>query len=1270
MPDYTKLKEFKDKTTYYILYYYFFGQNNKGKNCFHDAIRDLGKGNNTNGPYGSKGNDEMSKWFKGTQSRYADPEMAPFLFKSKDFFDNSIENVQKFYDDIANQFVPLLENEELKTFEDCKTYIKRFIKWRRINQEDEASASQTKTRPSISHIRSAGSFSYKELSREFSKVKIEEELLSYVKPDDEENFVKIMEVLSDSNAEKHILLYGRGGYGKTTALQKLMQDTYGDKNSKKDNSIIMIKLRGAPNADTNNRIYIGDESTFIRRKLFRCLAEDNKIFSTEANEYLDVSYGKLDKEIKEILNKFGDKMTIILDGIDEITGNYIGNHTVKDMVKKEIAHIMSEFSKIKVIMTSRSTEKFVLPQNLDLEEPIVKCYAVCGLNKNDVVRILKEKGETAKAERVAKNEKLTKLLHSPFLFSLFLKINKDDNSWDINTAGELMFAYYEYEKNRAMEITEAAGHEGSLSGLQRKFVLDVVLPALAVHMKKESLNYIDADDFPEWLNDYIRKNHFDIEHICGFFGNYVFDYVPEKIAHTIVSNNSLTDDIIPFCENIGVLRQDEIGNIRFRHGNILDYFYAYYYFSYVRLSAKAMSKERNDIAYRIISDKFAEPLDNETIRLLSEILGEYRNTPRYTKTNGWKLGYDESPDGRRESQLYAEELLKLFRGKEICENDYSLYNIVEILKTRGDLSGVDFSGLDLTSIRLNGFVLGRPGLLAKFDGATLSHETLLDPVDEITAVAFTSNEEGEYLAANESGLIKICDSPDSRNPSDKKLFYSKNGIVLNIVCNPQNSNFAVFSSRESTALYSLNKKEMLKILESSPKTENRVSAFNNNGLFIAASFFDGVILWKFENNDYKKYKKLDFNGLCPENILFHPSKNQLILTKEKLLRIWNLDSFEYIDKTMEEPITAITFSSDKLYVVTGKFLYALDSDSFSIISTPINLPEKKRKIVSFHSRLFLFGDQIHEIKNQKIEEGVVSKGASGLRIATNGKYFLLKTKDVTIYYYIYHGKLHLESLFSSIIHSANFHNIKKEFLLAADDCLQIWSSTNESGSAWRCTKTFFEGKKVMNGFYKNEKVIAKLSTDEYFICDYSSGSIEKLDNGKNDDVLEPDECDTNVYSKYAESLINSEEEKWKKLSNVEFSDLCFEDKEIDFVPIGQIAYNSSKRMIAFSGIVRSMDRWVVKIFDIVSGELYERKKIIMRDVTKSINSLSFNYNDDILIAQRDGLVEIYTLEKEEPITVMDYIPGMFFNGVNFSKSNTELLSETDKNTVQTYGAII
>ncbi|WP_119682899.1 restriction endonuclease [Bacillus cereus] len=165
-------------------------------------------------------------------------------------------------------------------------------------------------------------------------------------------------------------------------------------------------------------------------------------------------------------------------------------------------------------------------------------------------------------------------------------------------------------------------------------------------------------------------------------------------------------------------------------------------------------------------------------------------------------------------------------------------------------------------------------------------------------------------------------NPDASEPKNlwtTDFVFSNHSNLLYISCN----NSFIY-------VYDILQKKEVKILQCFYGSDNLTLSPSEK--FLVSSNFDEFILWDLEENKKVIYEKQESSDLQKYNALFHPFKDVFVLTDDKKIRIFDIDSGSF-EKEMEfEDAHLISFSKDGeiLCVASYKEIKIIDFNSFEV----------------------------------------------------------------------------------------------------------------------------------------------------------------------------------------------------------------------------------------------------------------------------------------------------------------------------------------------------
>lgn len=586
--------------------------------------------------------------------------------------------------------------------------------------------------------------------------------------------IPLLDALRETSG--HLYLIGQGGIGKTTALMHIMEAAYHEKQYTKTTQIpIFIELSRAP--DTEGRLYDGITSTYIRRSVYQQIREDLYVKQVshsavrEVEEVFDVEPSVAVKPVEELFLAKQDGQSpeylLLLDGLNEVSHTEVNELPVISRIIREIQWLM-DCPNVRVILTSRTDEEAVFHENIS------RLY-LTGIQNEALRDYLQKSKHEEEIDAIFQNEPLLETLRIPLFLMMYAGLGQTK---DVSSQGEILrIFFHEREQNledytiqtRAKQVEQdvatASPKQSSvrITAQMQSFLLDFLLPEIAWAMERNDTFYLDTETIEEIIAP-ILTDKSDTA-ICGKYGKGLFtkyrtSSAKEHTAATAKKLLALGDDTLEVTESLidiatrslGIL-QERNGTYGFIHHHIRDYFAAARHVVHLRL-AVYLQEKGSDQALTCLDDLKPEPIHLNIRRFIGEMLGEHHNAPQCINGTWTEMVPKEACD-----RTLLQRALFLYRNRFDEKNDYSVFTLVSILKeVRKDLSGIDFSGLNLTNCSLNGVRLGQIGIVANINDAKVNDSTFfhMGHTDRITSIAYSPD--GHHLATGSADhTVKIWD---------------------------------------------------------------------------------------------------------------------------------------------------------------------------------------------------------------------------------------------------------------------------------------------------------------------------------------------------------------------------------------------------------------------------------------------------------------------------------------------------------------------------------
>ena len=672
-----------------------------------------------------------------------------------------------------------------------------------------------------------------------------------------------------SSSKRHAVITGEGGMGKTVSLLRLWKE-YLDR------------------ADMPVPIFM-DLNKFNRE-----FYPDIKNFIFKTYKISQHEFSLLENTVSQVDNRKIPSIILLLDGFNEVTVNQ------KNLLY-ELDDILSKQG-IQVVITSRFDIRSI---NNWMNT----------MSKLELQLLTKEQIKlyyTAKNNHFPFSINLStqRLIQNPLMLSLYagsndiIQKNKNNNFFkfknpdgSVQTVGELMWNFLETQFVKLFQnymISEEMSYQ--------YLIIKFILPFIAYEMEKSGQFFLSEDEIESVSNEackLISKNSFWRIFPSEFkkYRSFIENKLSLNKFDDNVKSKRFFEVIEPvLCDKFNFLLRDKFD---FLMRNVYKFFHPIF------RDFMAAMHCINDIYIALIIRELPKTLSAHMIsfdvrRYIGEILQEYNYQPCFIEEQGW---YIKSQNNKS----ILEEILNLSRNMFDLDS-YHLINLLEIWKEqRKELTGIDFSCLNLQNINLNNVRFSRlfkdKVLAAKFDGSIISKKTLF-PIghsDEITCLCF--NGKGDkfisgsidktikewsiltgqcrYTRRNINGINRICyeNSEDTIITSvmcDQKLFrwdltnkHILPKTLLNfekdyryILFHPEKDKCIIASSICNIEEWSISKMKRLKVFKDLANNNISINSFSQTMLSLCYTpprgdrFLAGskcyIKEWSVENEYYQR----------------------------------------------------------------------------------------------------------------------------------------------------------------------------------------------------------------------------------------------------------------------------------------------------------------------------------------------------------------------------------------------------------------------------------
>lgn len=518
-------------------------------------------------------------------------------------------------------------------------------------------------------------------------------------------------------ANKHAVIVGEGGMGKTVSLVRLWQTLLDRCGGFTEGQTGLVPVFIALNEYNQPRL----AADFIVNAICK-----NYLGSTVTAEEL----WNLLKTPPEPI----PFLVLLLDGFNEITVD-------KQELLLEINRLLEQAPGVQLIFTSRfdmrfhqQWQDFNLLQLQKLEEKQIEDY-------------LQSRGIPCPAGR------LKELVANPMMLTLYaascdvVKMHGEsvycDFKKEVETPGELLWNFIEAQVAILPERLAKDRAKITLYG----FLLKFLLPGLGFEMERAGLFYFSLEQLNAHVDVCCRR--FGGEDFFAAFPEYeVLEEGPWLgECETGKAKRKRQRDVRDILAEELLMLVVEDGAYRFLHQDFRDYFAAVHVWNELQMGLKEQ-------AVPALLREGA--LSFFVRRFLGEIDGQHRVRHYLVEGEGWR--FIEKKDAL------------LYKALELCRGDFSgdmgfvVWNIVETWKeVRGDLSGADLSRLDLSRVNFNSVVCSRSyeeKHVAAVFNESLLHAANLFPQGHSSNVtsAVYSGDGKKVLSASEDKPIKEWDA--------------------------------------------------------------------------------------------------------------------------------------------------------------------------------------------------------------------------------------------------------------------------------------------------------------------------------------------------------------------------------------------------------------------------------------------------------------------------------------------------------------------------------
>lgn len=557
--------------------------------------------------------------------------------------------------------------------------------------------------------RQSGNYALNEIRCElFPAIKDTE--ISIVYKDEKKKNVSLIKYFSDNkNTNKHILITGEGGMGKTVSLLKTCEYLL-------NNRI--------------NAIYIPlskiDAELTLDQYLERIVCGGNQRMWRDIKELMSAP-------CSEIPN-----VVLLLDGINEVSLDYIDT-LIKRVIK--LTYVDS-YCGVQLVMTSRWLDSSLMHR---LKEDVI-LLEMQPLDNESIDMYLENMGLPSVIDK-----KILSVIRTPLMLTLFSDVEKHKNKYQSideivlednpNTAGKILYNFFQTQLYRAAE-------EENFDRLAHLVLLEFLLPNLAYNMIENSSMFLSEDDVWSCIDEINEENK-----------RYKW-YKDDKLRKIVRGGGRINaDSLLDLAESsLHFLHKSDMG-YEFLHQSFRDYFAAY------NISNEIHALKRNPERIGCVTPLLQQHIfSREILSLVSDIVHEEDAQPQLNES-GWFFPGKDSINASNLSLI--EPLLSLWRYKNDESAQIAVANLFNIMKIgrQNILAWCDFTNLDLRKCWLNKCRFSEwfqnDTFASNFDGAWIDRKNFLTEGHESQINAIISDGERFIFSGDVNGIVKVYNIDDS-----------------------------------------------------------------------------------------------------------------------------------------------------------------------------------------------------------------------------------------------------------------------------------------------------------------------------------------------------------------------------------------------------------------------------------------------------------------------------------------------------------------------------
>lgn len=547
------------------------------------------------------------------------------------------------------------------------------------------------------------------------------------------------------NSTENVALTGEGGIGKTTFLQKILEETYVSQSGNTDYIPIFIELNRCTSqiAEWYEPEY--RKTNFITRTIGQMI--ENHSSPGNVKQTL---LAEIEMEFQRIPENGNPKYLLLLDGFNEVSNEETDQGcSVRRLLSNEIS-ALTRYKNVRIIATTRETQSAYFTAKF-------KNIFLVGLNEDDIVKHLSNNGfSDVNIGIIQASKELMNCLRIPLFLCMFSQ-KRGNTSFMPETKGEILYEFFNkhsssfYNSWRRINEVESTG----FTEVQLTVIFDFIIPYIGWRFEEENRFYISKNDFYAYIES-AMENMYAL-FLCVNRNPFEdFEFCKDSLLYAIKSFYNPADGIDTnriaecICDYIGVCytytAYDE-NNIGYRNYSFIHHYFRDYFSALYNVQILKMLKYINVGIFEnnLFSDFMNKAYWNDNkIEFISQITMEHRNRLCVNRSTGnWYMKKSEYPEQciMISALVFAKKL-----SADQIKIKHFIYNILSvIIFGRGELSGIDLSDVDLTGFSLFNIRCSKRGrsrtIAADFKRTKLPDECFLptEHVDSIIEYVYSGN---------------------------------------------------------------------------------------------------------------------------------------------------------------------------------------------------------------------------------------------------------------------------------------------------------------------------------------------------------------------------------------------------------------------------------------------------------------------------------------------------------------------------------------------------